>query len=415
MKHFQCFLRKHLGLYLMPTLIALWPTFLGGTVVVLGGASADFREAQPIRGSFEGSPRLDLLRKSFQLANVPASATLLYYGGPNSRVSLNGSVLGADPNQAVEFDVSSLLKTGENVLAIEQLVDSEDDFAIARLVDDKGNTLAATGPDWRSHLEAVNKRNVVQSAWNWSGLHVREGVPNENLNYLNIPVGFNEPAFVEEAGRWSNVNVGGAVPSVGHVQEEGVHTRQLQRPQALEYVGEILIFHGQHTAKSDPSNLARRLFYQPLMDRVFTRYTNVEGLLESEQGVVEIENVYPRTTPGFYQALEDGVVPAVACPTLIVDFGRELTGPLFLDIETDSAGTVAEVGFSRVLVGGRVVTMPYDSGMNPDRGNYAHSVVLREGRQVWQSFSEEPVRYVILSLREFNKPVRIHDFGILAK
>lgn len=121
--------------------------------------------------------------------------------------------------------------------------------------------------------------------------------------------------------------------------------------------------------------------------------------------VQDVESLVTGATPVVLACssdhLIDRTVDGVRDPSVVVDFGREVTGYVELDVE-GPAGAVVDIGVAERLVDGHFNNIV---GGCPFSTRY----VLRGGRQRWRSFAWRGFRYLRLRLSDTTQPVTVHD------
>ncbi len=377
--------------------------YVGAPVVQASGP--DWSGAQWISGC--GPNEYAYLRKEFSVDGSPTNAILHVYGGPRHRVFLNGVFVGSD-NRSDEqkftrsYNVTDLLNSGSNTLAIIKYATSADDLGvIAKLMVDSTAAVASDGT-WK--FLSPNK------VWQNTGLRVSQLTPMEVYDPAKAPVDAWMQSGFDAAG-WETVSV---LNQSGEIIPDPYPEviRSFVLPANMVWAGERIRLDEHERIP----RIALYMAYEPMQPFRFGQLTNPEALLSSGSEHLEADLVYPYNANGFQAAIADGNPPASVSPTLVLDFGRVVEGYFFVDIEADGAGPFFDVGFSKFAVDNQVIVLPHDSGKDPQQGNQAHRVILPKGRVVWQGFHTEPVRYVNLSFRNLgNRKVKVHSFGIIEK
>jgi hypothetical protein len=95
--------------------------------------------------------------------------------------------------------------------------------------------------------------------------------------------------------------------------------------------------------------------------------------------------------------------PNQRCATVILDFGREITGFGWLDVEGNE-GAIIDVAYSERLVSGRVQSVVQNTA-------YADRYILKGGRQRHEVYDWKGYRYIQMTFRNLTRPLLIHGVG----
>lgn len=88
---------------------------------------------------------------------------------------------------------------------------------------------------------------------------------------------------------------------------------------------------------------------------------------------------------------------------LVVDFGTVVTGRIRITLDGVKGGVV-DLGYAERLTDGRVV---------PNMGSrYADRYIMRDGLQTWEPFNWKAFRYVLLTFRDCDRPVKVDSVSI---
>ncbi|RLF02913.1 MAG: alpha-L-rhamnosidase [Thermoprotei archaeon] len=127
---------------------------------------------------------------------------------------------------------------------------------------------------------------------------------------------------------------------------------------------------------------------------VYSITTTQRELKEDKPEVKNIQSLYTPTPDYAVIYPQPGVDVEV-----LIDFGRELVG--FIEFEIDAPeGTVFDWNFFEAIVDGKI---QFTDGLNNTL-----RYVAREGHQKYRSIIGRGFRYALLTLRNFNRPVRIY-------
>lgn len=367
-------------------------------------AACDWGGAQWVSGN-DKNP-YQLFRREFTLESVSAAARLHIYGEEFYQVYLNGRFVGDGPRRGTPpvyrtYQVGEWLKPGSNVLTIETFDSEGKSRLLCRL--EGGGTGVVSDETW---LNAPGK------AWAETKLRSTAHSPVEIYDQREEPSGWRLPGFKAEG--WKAA-VKGKKPDANELESDPVPPvkRSFVAPEKIVRLAEAV-----ELSPSDPyGNLALRLAYEPWEELSTARITSPEGFLDPARGPAVVDSGCQPTVPGFYQFIrEHDQTPSVRCATVVLDFGRLINGNFYLDVEGDD-GAQVDIGYSQVLIGGRVPTVLYggDKAWEAKAGNKADRVMLRQGRQTWESFHWEQVRYVQLTFRNLSRPLKVHRFGLIER
>jgi len=328
-------------------------------------------------------------RKSFRIRGKPSSSVLHIAAESYYRLFVNGIDVGRGPvrgTRAVSFfdsyDITSLLNSGENCLAVAVQSPNLPTFKVAPvetavLIQIDGDTTITTDQSWQ-----------VQIAPDW-----RSDVPlyTFQIGYMEWHDLRNEPAgwkTGEDNGKWDAAvivaedhRIGGKVLLPRDIP--ALHERRFL-PTELS----------SQAATPRLSDLAETSVAQRMSDEVHLPHLAAPNLLT---------NLLSNLHPELIEPLADG-----QGISLIFDFRHEVNGRFEIDI-TAPAGTIMDVGYEEELVNGRL-DLTHFSYLFADR------YVLREGRQtVSNVFAERGFRYLQIVLRNFDRPVRLHKMEAIER
>ncbi|AKJ64169.1 family 78 glycoside hydrolase catalytic domain [Kiritimatiella glycovorans] len=363
------------------------------------------------------------LRRAFELEAAPASAVLHISASRSYKLYVNGSFVGNGPARNVNpryfydsYEVASLLQPGDNVLAVAYETAGGYEGVIAQLEMRDGSGMIVqtlvTDESWK----------LAVAPWVDSGAYTAGHHPTEVFNARFEPAGWMSTPFNDS--RWSAANLMGAgiqKPVVGPdknvVLEPSLiphYVRATLRPEKIEFVGEVTQFLGQ-TGLSAGIQMATEI---PRPSR-HTRIENAESLLDGSGGPAVAYPQYPyndlRSFYTYWDNHDD--VPELRDPTIILDFGTIRNAFISLDVEAP-AGAVVDIAWGQMLIDGRVPTILYcrtkgaDGEGKPNQLN-AHRLYLN-GRLDWESFNYQSFRYLQLTFRRLDGPLKLHGVEAVA-
>jgi len=91
---------------------------------------------------------------------------------------------------------------------------------------------------------------------------------------------------------------------------------------------------------------------------------------------------------------------------LKLDYGREVVGYPFVEVEDAGDGTIIDLGYSEGLSAGGEVEPTRQGILHADR------LILTEGTQKWQAFQRRAFRYQQLTIRGCKTPLRLKSVGL---
>ncbi|HOO55458.1 MAG TPA: family 78 glycoside hydrolase catalytic domain [bacterium] len=103
---------------------------------------------------------------------------------------------------------------------------------------------------------------------------------------------------------------------------------------------------------------------------------------------------------------------------IVFDFGREVSGYPNFEIESADGGEIIDMGYAEVLEdeeGKELSPLNPEGGhVNCSRGrvNYADRYIASEGSQRWETFEKRAFRYMLLVVRDAEKPLKIKNVGL---
>lgn len=352
----------------------------------------------------EGEHDYVLFRREFFLNEIDKNTVLFIFADIRYRVYINGCYVGDGPRRGnplvyQPYLIGTLLTKGNNTIAVESYNPEEANRLICRIATNNGeSTVLCSDDSWR-YIDGTMWGTKSPGSTLQSRIEVYD--MRKELE------GWRNPGF--DCGDWREVLVGD-LPGENELQPDAVPpvTRSLVHPTEITRFAEAVDI----CSGVDPdNNVALRLAYEPWDEPCFTGMEGEHGFITPEKGPVRIYNKHMATVSAYYQFLRDESQPgSVRCPTVVLDFGRLINGSFYFEIDAED-GTQLDIGFSQLLVGGRVPTVLY--GGDKMWGNKADRIILRAGGQSWESFHWEQIRFVQLTFRNITKKVTIHKFGLI--
>lgn len=364
------------------------------------------------KGREEGWPVI-YARTSFDLERIPRSAVIHISAHLLFKLYVNGQFLGEGPPRSkpprisyCSFQARSALHSGVNVIVIETFSAPPRKPAalIAQLEcrDERGEimTRVATEESWK----------VIPAPWERIAAHSAgfDAQP-EIFNAGREPVARHKPEFDDR--KWEPALVLQEKELPFKTIEPSIlphYRRTMVPPLGINLEGEVLQIMGD-TQRS--AGLAMAVEIPRPLDRC--RIANAGGLLAGGKGAATIEPEFPvndQKSYYTYWANHDDM-PAVRCPTLILDFGELMNAYVTLDLE-GRGGEVVDMAWGQTLIEGRVLPVLYSRGEPDAEGKpnnlLANRYVLRQGRQQWETWHWQSFRYLQLTFRRLDGPLKLH-------
>jgi len=361
---------------------------------------------------FEADRQTDVFaraRRAFDLPEAPGSAELLITCSGHYRLWVNGIFAGRGPARSPAhkkrydvLEIGPFLRTGRNVLAVH----------IVHYGYASSKAPATPGGLW-CQLE-IGRRHFLESDESWK-FSVDQAFA-ENTERRNEDFGVIEVYDARKEDGWLSADWGDAgwsearVVRIGPNQPVGSRTypwvdliprgvpqcrEESIRPVAVVKVAEVydqLFMHGDPSGAA-VSNIAVQLLKDVPFEPEFTSIENAESLVSEGAGPAVVKAHSPA----------DLSQSERRCPTIILDFGREIAGYGWIDIE-GNAGAVIDVAYGERLFAGRVQAVV--GGVS-----FADRYILKQGRQRHEVYDWKGYRYVQLTFRNLRQPLKLHGVG----
>lgn len=341
-------------------------------------------------------------RKGFDLRGKPARAAVHITAGDRYLLYVNGTYLGRGPERCdprrLSFDthdVAHLLVGGRNCIAIHAYAygcnsgthrDGRAGLMAQLEIEDQAGarTVVATDGSWKAR---------AAEGWRRDAKVVGIGVGvTEVLDARCDPPDWILPGFDDAA--WQP-----ALPVIAFSAEwsmpEPRHVPFMDEspvaPVKALATGETLALDDSRSTVDVPEMMAREVMF-PL---ALARLEGADRLADPSPGAA-----VPALAATSPHQLGDDVSEGLRDPFVLLDFGRQVNACPRIDVE-GRAGDIVDIAYGEQLFGGRIVPMLMST-------RCADRYILREGRQVHQSFEWRSFRYLQLSFRTGVAPVRVH-------
>ena len=246
---------------------------------------------------------------------------------------------------------------------------------------DIGPVRADTGPAWR---------HLVSEAW-------QQNTPSGSLGFVEIydarraPTDWTHLQFDDSA--WQPAE---ALRAPGRNTNAAITPFSVMVPRAIPALREALvrpvriIALGETMGGQPEPDVAAQLAREPIQPLRHGRVDGAEGLL-SDGGLA------------VFSADAGGAL------SIVLDFGRIVTGTVYLDLDGPAGATADFVCDERLQADGRV---RLGDGIPGFDIRLAHRYTLREGAQTWERFEWNGFRYLQVTFRNLSAPLRARAIAV---
>ena len=311
---------------------------------------------------------------SFNLIDVPASLVLHISAESHYILYVNGTEAGHGPVRGIRdrnfydsYDIASLLKEGENIIAV-----------LVYCMNIRTFTAVPSQPGVILEIENIlttNKDWKISQAEDW----------RRDVELYTTQTGFSEwRDFRKETPGWTlGQNVKKWDSAVEISPDADICQKKLLPRDIPALTHDICL----------PKAIPVKASVPPLED--FTDNKVARLMTEETHSPLSVK-----------MTIEKDIITINPSETnsgvaLIFDFDTEIIGKFELDI-TASDGTIVDIGHEEMLQNNRLL-------LEFERYHFADRYILREGRQmVGNTINDRGFRYVQIVLRNFDQPVTIH-------
>jgi len=356
------------------------------------------------------NPPVTYLRKSFELAQQPTSATITATGC-RFKLFVNGAFAGegvphnvATSTYTVTFDVAKLLHKGENVIAVE-----------AQFYNPSRNSRIP--PLFSAVLEADGQRIATDNSWKAfvSQAWMKVDGHSSGLDFIEVfnssrnPEGWKAPGFND--ARWAAATV---APPAKYASITPAIIPNFQRekilPIAVTATGEVIQILGDARV-----NVGLQMATETLRPLKFGKITNPEHLLKAGSPTTIEPQVYVDDLLAYDTWWEKHKeMPVMRDVSFIVDFGAIRNAYIAMDVEGNEGATV-DVAWGQTLIDGQVKPITYSRGERDAAGKAEHQFALRwqlaGGRQQLENMNYKSFRYLQVTVRDLTEPLKIHEIA----
>jgi alpha-L-rhamnosidase len=337
-------------------------------------------------------------RKSFRANRDGSPCILRVTCSGRYRLWLNGEPVASGPahsgtavRRVDEIEVSGHLREGENLIAV-QLIHFRYFTAHAYCPEPAfwcllqgGGVDLESDTTWRISREEAFQFPSFRRNLKYGPQEIYDG----RLEDPWLAADYDDahwPQAIEVTAPWAGREFPRGIPQI---QEFDL------RPLALSRIAEVLDqehFPGMWSYQSYQS-LAVTLLQDVPEEPSLTIVSGAENLIDGGTGSMEI-----------CQPFVDRPDQAERrCATVIFDFGREINGYGWLDVEGND-GAMVDMVYGELLTAGRVQAMRQGT-------HYADRYILREGRQRHRVYDWKGFRFLQLTFRNLTRPLVVHGVG----
>jgi len=330
-------------------------------------------------------------RKKFSLPAAPSTAILKITADSRYKLFVNGRYIGRGPVPSLPscysydiYDIVQHLQAGENVVAVIVHYVGERTYSY---IPGRPALICEMDTEWEGGKDKIISdetwRVLPAEAWSATGTRISPRLGFQEVYETALaPQGWTKPSYSDE--NWQQAAVIGEPPMKPFVK---------LIPRRIPYLAEDTACPKSVVAVYDAPALPHKT-----TPRNMAQFMSRENLTKLEMGSIEgAERILNQR-----RAAAKVKVPQSGGVSIILDFGRIVSGSMELKLTSAGAGIV-DIGYSEKLEDGRV---------KPDRENlrYTDRVIFAAGRHTWRGFQQRGFRFVQLDFRSCPKPVSINKF-----
>jgi len=345
-------------------------------------------------------------RKNFSLPRRPRTATLRITASGHYRLWVNGIPVARGPARAnlwkKRYDVLEIapyLHRGKNVLAVQII---HYGYATAHSPAapggfwcqlEAGALSICTDKSWRISLDPAYLPHTGRRNRCYGPIEIYDARLGEDWQSL----GYDDSSWPHACVLTDRYGAGPKISPWVDLIPRGIpqcHEETLF-PTRIIFAGEVIAqeFIPDMMGSNTVPNLATFLLHDVPLPAEHTSIEHAEGLLMPGLKPTVITQPSPLDRSSRQR-----------CATLILDFGREITGYAWLDVEGNK-GAIVDLAYGEGLVGGRVQAVVQNTA-------YADRYILREGRQRHEVYDWKGFRYLQLTFRNLTRPLYLHGVGV---
>ena len=339
-----------------------------------------------------------LFRKSFQLEQAAQAATALITADSRYKLYINGQYIGRGPVRYKpshiffdQYDVASRLAAGRNTIAVlahffgeptEQYLVGKEGFLFEMTAKTNGGQQLTVGSDktWKAFRATAWDPKAPREYWAQGFVEI--------LDFRQLPEDWAGVNF--DDSHWGQSYVIGPPP-----QEPWTNLVPRLIPQLLE----------------KPTRPVMLLRVGEVQDSPPAEYGMVGPQMQAE-AILPVETVQVKNPVHLLDGSGEPTTIVTPRPgrsaTLVLDFGRELAAMPSIEVE-GVGGAEVDIGFGEFLRDGKPVVVRKVATFPPSKT--VDRLILRDGLQSWERFFYTGFRYIQLTFRKCQKPVKVRYAG----
>ena len=343
-------------------------------------------------------------RRVFELGSVPKEVELKITCSGHYKLFVNGRYICRGPMRShpsrkrYDFvDVSEELSPGSNVIAVALVHYGYATAQASGIIPgfwfqlDAGSERLESDLDWRFSWDPCFHRDAARRNSCYGPAEIFDARKEEDWTATSYDdSAWQKPYVVTD-------NHGNSGPFVNPMEKLVPRTVPMMHeeavpPATVERIGEVI---GQEDmiGTTHIPTLASYLLQDVVVDARFSAVENAAGVCEGGSGAAFVSQPSPK----------DYGQPNQVNAVIIYDFGREITGYGWLDVEGNE-GAVVDISYGERLIAGRVQSVVQHVG-------YADRYILTQGRQRHEVYDWKGFRYMQLTFRNLTEPLKLHGVG----
>lgn len=290
-------------------------------------------------------------------------------------------------------DISQYLQEGDNIIAIHVYflgtIDNIEPGVLCQINDQRGNTILASDETWKVKLDQSRRQdtyyfspqNVVpyQEHYNaledinWKSLQCDDSMWDYATEYRALRN--DRSTYAHLSGPWSRL-----IP-----RDIAFMALKDMVPLDITRVEEHIGLYSRTRSQDISINLSAK--GKPIEYATADEVMNVleeEGISTFKTSTDHLDKVFD----GYYN------------PSIVLDFGKVITGSIKLDISA-SSGQIIDIGYAERLVDGEF--------NNAIEGSMGDRYITKDGRQMFEAFSWKGFRYIKILFRKCFEGVEVNS------
>jgi len=338
-------------------------------------------------------------RRVFELDAAPSDATLRITCSGHYRLWVNGRFVGRGPARSNPWkkrydvlDVAPFLQAGRNVLAVQLIHHGYRTAACPAAPGgfwcqlDAGDLRIESDPDWRLSIDPAYATGTGRRNGCYGIIEIYDARREQDWTAGD----FDDATWSRAVLLRDHGHAGPCVSPWHELVPRGIPQCREDSllPAEVVRVAEVI------DQEFQAPDLAHQLLQDIPLAPEYTTIEDARSITTADGGPAVVRQPSPL----------DPSQSARRCATVILDFGREITGYAWLDIE-GHAGAVIDLAYGERLVAGRVQSVVQGVG-------YADRYILKDGRQRHEVYDWKGFRFLQLTFRELTGPLKLHAAGV---